>query len=402
LSLTNGIGEGIKAYLNRQIGNLGNSNSLTITAATKTTIRSSDQGLVKYNPSEKKIASSTGGRGGLTQIALTQADITKIKAIPNIVSVEPTLTVTPDYIAPASTPTSRFQFSLDQTVGNSTLDLSNGVHVSNTASQYQVTIPLTYVSSLGFSNASAALQQPVIIGLTNANGVQSSVQATIVGVQQKSLIGSTAAYANNALFQDLYSTQTTGLPLSTTDAYASVSAVFKSNLTAAQIQTIKSELSSEGYSGETVKDQVSTIFTVISAVTDVLDAFAGITLIAAAFGIVNTLFMTVQDRTKEIGLMKALGMGRNRIFLLFSTEAVLIGFWGSILGIIFSNLIGHLIDSVATKGFLKDFTGLELLSFTAKASFIIVIGIMLIAFLAGTLPARRASKKDPIEALRYE
>jgi putative ABC transport system permease protein len=95
-------------------------------------------------------------------------------------------------------------------------------------------------------------------------------------------------------------------------------------------------------------------------------------------------------------------MGKRRIFLLFSTEAVLIGFWGSMLAIVFANLLGKLINSFTTKGFLKDFTGLQLLSFPAKASAIIVIGIMLIAFLAGTLPARRAARKDPIDALRYE
>jgi putative ABC transport system permease protein len=112
--------------------------------------------------------------------------------------------------------------------------------------------------------------------------------------------------------------------------------------------------------------------------------------------------MSVQERTKEIGLMKALGMGRRKIFALFSIEAVLIGFWGSILGIIFANFLGKIVNNLSTKGFLKDFPGLNLLSFPAKASTIIVVGIMLIAFLAGTLPARRASRKDPIDALRYE
>jgi putative ABC transport system permease protein len=170
----------------------------------------------------------------------------------------------------------------------------------------------------------------------------------------------------------------------------------------AQINSLKSKLKAQGYDAQTIKDQVSTVFTVINAVTYVLDGFAIITLIAATFGIINTLYMSVQDRTKEIGLMKALGMGKQKIFLLFSIEAVLIGFWGSILGIGFANLVGRLVNNVTSKGFLKDFTGLHLLSFPAMSSFIIVIAIMFIAFLAGTLPARRAANKDPIESLRYE
>jgi putative ABC transport system permease protein len=165
---------------------------------------------------------------------------------------------------------------------------------------------------------------------------------------------------------------------------------------------LQNRLKAEGYSGETVKDQISTVFTVISALTDVLDGFGAITLLAAAFGIVNTLYMSVSERTKEIGLMKALGMGKQRIFLLFSIEAILIGFWGSVIGVGFANIIGRLVDDISSKGFLKDFTGLQLLSFPARPSITIILAIMLIAFLAGTLPARRASQKDPIDALRYE
>jgi putative ABC transport system permease protein len=322
--------------------------------------------------------------------------------VPNIVSVEPLLTITPDYIAATTNQQNKFQFNLAQTVGSSNLDMSNGSNVDNASPENQITIPSSYVESLGFSSDASALQQSVTIAISDASGNQSVFTATIVGVQQKSLLGSTTAYANKAIFNQLYQFQITGLPQNTVDEYTAVGGVFKANLSDTQIQTIKSALSAEGYDAETVKDQVSTVFTVINSVTYVLDGFAAITLVAAAFGIVNTLYMTVQDRTKEIGLMKALGMGKRRIFLLFSTEAVLIGFWGSMLAIVFANLLGKLINSFTTKGFLKDFTGLQLLSFPAKASAIIVIGIMLIAFLAGTLPARRAARKDPIDALRYE
>jgi putative ABC transport system permease protein len=404
LSLTNGIGSGIKAYLNKQVGNLGNSSSLTITAASKSSggATSQNNGLTKYSPGEKKIASGTQGSSGQSQVALTQSDIDKIKTVPNIVSVTPSLSVTPDYIANASTPDAKYQFTISQTVGKSTLDMSNGRGVSNDNSVNEITIPTSYISSLGFKDNQSAVGQTINIGISDATGKQSEVTATITGVQQKTLVGSTAAYANNALFDTLYSTETTGLPASSKDAYASVSAIYKDGLSDTQISTLKSDLKAKGYDAKTVKDQVSTVFTVITAITYVFDGFAAITLVAAAFGIVNTLYMSVSERTKEIGLMKALGMGKRKIFLLFSIEAVLIGFWGSILGVGFANLIGKLVNSITSKGFLKDFTGLQLLSFPLVPSTIIVVGIMLIAFLAGTLPARRASQKDPIEALRYE
>jgi putative ABC transport system permease protein len=134
----------------------------------------------------------------------------------------------------------------------------------------------------------------------------------------------------------------------------------------------------------------------------VLNFFAGIALLAASFGIVNTLLMSVQERTKEIGLMKAVGMSRKKLFLIFSTEAILLGFWGSLLGSLAGVGVGKVVNRLATKTFLKDLVGFELTSFPATSIVAIMLIIMLIAFLAGTLPARRASKLDAIEALRYE
>ena len=134
----------------------------------------------------------------------------------------------------------------------------------------------------------------------------------------------------------------------------------------------------------------------------VLNFFAGIALLAASFGIVNTLLMAVQERTKEIGLMKAMGMSSRKVFLLFSTEAMLLGFWGSLIGSLAGVTVGLVANKVATDTFLKDLVGFELTSFPLLSIFVIMFIIMMIAFLAGTLPARRASKKDPIEALRYE
>jgi putative ABC transport system permease protein len=117
---------------------------------------------------------------------------------------------------------------------------------------------------------------------------------------------------------------------------------------------------------------------------------------------VNTLFMIVQERTREIGLMKAMGMSSRKVFALFSTEAIVIGFLGSVLGVVVAMLLGTGISAVAAAGPLASLPGLTLLLFQPQAILFVILAIMLIAFLAGVLPARRAARQNPIDSLRYE
>lgn len=134
----------------------------------------------------------------------------------------------------------------------------------------------------------------------------------------------------------------------------------------------------------------------------VLNAFAVIALLAAAFGIVNTLFMSVQERTREIGLMKAMGMGGGKVFGLFSLEATFIGFLGSAIGALLGIAAGTGISSALSGNLLADLPGLTLIAFDPASIAVIVVLVMAIAFLAGTLPAARAARANPVESLRYE
>jgi hypothetical protein len=122
----------------------------------------------------------------------------------------------------------------------------------------------------------------------------------------------------------------------------------------------------------------------------VLNGFGVIALIAAGFGIVNTLLKSVQERTREIVLMKAMGMAGNKVFALFSFEAVFIGFLGSGVGIAGAMLAGLGINNVLAGGLLADLPGLTLVAFDPLSIGAIVLTVMAIAFLAGTIPALRA------------
>lgn len=394
LTLTNGIGTGVKSYLNEQLGNLGATNVLFITEKSQQAATSS--GPSKYNAND---ATTSAGRLGRSRQMLTSKDLAVIKTVPGIVSVEPAHTPSVDYIQGAA---GKYQLSLSEQYGTTTAVMVAGSGVDDNSSTNEISIPLTYVSPLGYSSNQAIIGKMATIAITNAYGQQTTVTAIVTGVQQKNLLGQSTVYGNTALIEQLNNLQNVGIPAALADTFQTATAIFPSNYTTAQITAIKNSLDAKGYSAASIKDEESTIFTAVNVVIDVLDFFAAIALLAASFGIVNTLLMSVQERTKEIGLMKALGMSSRRIFVLFSAEAMLIGFWGSILGVAVAALIGSAVNAIGKNGFLKDFPDFSLLTFPLQTIIVVVVVIMLIAFLAGTLPAIRASKKDPIEALRYE
>lgn len=121
-------------------------------------------------------------------------------------------------------------------------------------------------------------------------------------------------------------------------------------------------------------------------------AIALITLIGAAIGLMNIMLVAVNERTKEIGLIKALGGTRKDIRAQFLYESVLISLLGAVAGIISGILIGNLVSIFLNTGFVVPWgwviTGIFVCSFVGLA--------------AGLYPAHKASKLDPIVALRYE
>jgi putative ABC transport system permease protein len=141
--------------------------------------------------------------------------------------------------------------------------------------------------------------------------------------------------------------------------------------------------------------------TSISAITDALKFFlaaiAAISLIVGGFGIMNIMLATVQERTKEIGLRKAIGAKNKDIVVQFLTEATTITFVSGIIGIIVGALILFLIAQVALAYGL---------SWTYIVSpFSIILGCLVsigVGLVFGIAPARKASLLNPIEALRYE
>ncbi|MFI8632324.1 ABC transporter permease [Microbacterium sp. NPDC077663] len=263
---------------------------------------------------------------------------------------------------------------------------------------------MSYLEPLGFDDGEAALGARVVFVLTDAQREQHRIEATVVGVAEETLTtgGAGNAIPNDALADALYDAQSTGLSDEERDRYAQASVWFDPDASADDTAALQERLADAGYDSTTIADQLGTFTAVIDAIVLVLNAFAIIALLAASFGIVNTLLMSVQERTREIGLMKAMGMGSGRIFGLFSLEAVFIGFLGSVIGVLLGMRVGSATRTALSGALLADLPGLTLIAFDPVSITGIVLVVMGIAFLAGTLPAARAARADPVESLRYE
>ncbi|WP_345800116.1 ABC transporter permease [Microbacterium sp. AZCO] len=400
LTLTSGLGTGINAFIDDTVESIGASDVMTVTTTPEGATGVDATDPVKYNPDA--IPSGQPGPPGTTVVALTPADLDTIAGIEGVREVQPTRTISPDYIQAGDG--TKFVIGVGTLIAGQTIPLETGVTPDDAAADHQLVLPVAFVEPMGLGSANEAIGQTVTLAVTDAERTQHLVDATVVGVAEQGLASPSGAsiVPNKALSDALFDAQNIGVPADQMDRYAQASVFFDPAATDDDVAALKERLNDAGYTGSTVADQLGLFKTVIDGIVLVLNAFAVIALLAAGFGIVNTLYMSVQERTREIGLMKAMGMGNGRVFSLFSLEAAFIGFLGSAIGVTVAMLAGSALSSWLSTSVLSDLPGLTLIAFDPLSIAGIIIVVMAIAFLAGTLPAARAARADPVESLRYE
>ncbi len=340
-----------------------------------------------------------GGRtGGSATINLTDRDATAIKQLPGVLYVNGMVSGSSD-IRVSTEKTSVSIIGVDTAVWRSmfTTQLEAGRYLqpgdSNSVVIGNALAHTTFLQQI-------TLNRPITIGGKNFKvvGILVSSGGGFGGGGGDNTVYMSADYARDVITTNVSRNQFTSIMVKISDPTL-----------AEQIASdIVTKLMPERHVNPRTRDFTVTAFatiqqqitSVVQTISLFLAAIAAVSLLVGAVGIANTMFMSVMERTRQIGLLKALGATDNEVMKLFIMEAGLFGFVGGVIGIISGVLISVIISEVGLRaigpgGAMTAVVSPQLLVFAL--AFSIFVGII-----SGVAPARSAARMNPVDALRFE
>ncbi len=167
---------------------------------------------------------------------------------------------------------------------------------------------------------------------------------------------------------------------------------------------VRKRLTELGFGSFSIVDELDQIRTVFLILDSVLGLLGGISLLVASFGIANTMIMSILERTREIGIMKAIGAEDREIKLIFFVEAAVIGICGGVIGVLLAWGIDAVANRLAYRFILKPQGGtfVDFFSLPPWLSASAILFALVISILAALYPAARAARIDPVRALRHD
>lgn len=423
LTLTLAASNGATAFVNKVISENFDPAELIVAADENIFGRADTSKPQEFDPS---FGTSTTNAGATTQVKrITEDDIAKIKAIEGVEAVREDISVNLRYITRegqkkyVGTAGAYNPFQKTELLAGEIADPFTGANVI---------LPEGYVSALGFENAEAAIGKKVTFAVPKAvTPAQLQAQAAQgAAVQDPESLAKLAE--ENIVLEEFTVTAVSKKPTTSqpgTELYLYIPAdearrlndisnqgtpdFRKYNFIYVRVTDGENEdaltatqqrIKDLGFQAQSVKETQEFLTNIIGVLQGIVAGFGAIAIIASVFGIINTMYISVLQRTREIGLMKALGMRKRDIGRLFRFEAAWIGFLGGMIGSVIAVLLGTAINPAITKQL--ELGDSSLLIFKPVEVAILVILLMLVSIVAGWLPSRKAAKLDPIEALRTE
>lgn len=170
-----------------------------------------------------------------------------------------------------------------------------------------------------------------------------------------------------------------------------------------QAPDARAAIEKQGLTCYSAQDEIDSINKIMNAITLVLAFFSSISLIVGALMIINTMIVSVYERTREIGIAKAVGASQTDIIKIFLSECIIIGILGGLLGDLFGIIFSVLIDKIGKPLLVMQLDISEIEHLTAINMKILIAGFLIslvISIISGLYPAWRASKLDPVKALK--